>query len=329
MPDRASPYNVPSALYGPRGKPRRVGFEIEFSGISLEQTGAALQAALGGRLEEKSAAECLLHVEGLGDFGIELDWSYLKRKAAATQRLGADTAWVETLSQAAAMLVPIEVVCPPLPVTALDSLDGLVIALREAGAVGTEESFLAAYGVHINVEIPCLDAATLFSYLRAYAILQWWLVEAHRVDLTRRVSPYIDLYSETYVQLLLSQAAPTMTEIFDDYLVCNANRNRALDLLPLLAEIDGDRVRQALDDPRIEARPAFHYRLPNCHIERPGWSLAQPWNIWWAVDELAQRPDDLAELAAAFVDADRPLLGVNRNQWVEFIDRWLKDRRLA
>jgi hypothetical protein len=43
--------------------------------------------------------------------------------------------------------------------------------------------------------------------------------------------------------------------------------------LPLLAEIDSDRVRRFVNDPRIKARPAFHYRLANCHIERADWSV--------------------------------------------------------
>jgi hypothetical protein len=205
----------------------------------------------------------------------------------------------------------------------------MVIALRKAGAIGTEESLLAAYGVHINTEIPALDAATLLSYLKAFAILQWWLVDAHEVDATRRVSPYIDLYPEAYLKQVLSRSGSTMDEIFSDYLAHNASRNRALDLLPLLAEIDEERVRGTVDDPRIKARPAFHYRLPNCHIERPDWSLSASWNTWLVVEQLACRPDDLHELGAAFLDAERLILGVNRSKWTGFIDQWLKDRELV
>jgi len=329
MPTGTPAFKLPSVTSKHDGSPRHVGFELEFSGLTLAETGSALQRALGGRLESKSAAEQVLQVDGLGDFGIELDWSFLKRRAEAAEREGGDSAWLETLSQAAALVVPLEVVCPPIPMTDLDPLNDCVTALRDAGAVGTEESLLAAYGVHINTEIPRLDAATLGSYLRAYAILQWWLVDAHDVDLTRRISPYIDLYSDAYLRLLLSNAAPTMEDIIEDYLAHNASRNRALDLLPLLAEVDEARIRSAVDDPRIKARPTFHYRMPNCHIERPGWSLAFSWNTWCVVEELAQRPDGLEELGAAFLDAERPLLGVNRHQWVEFIGQWIKDRKLV
>ena len=40
--------------------------------------------------------------------------------------------------------------------------------------MGTEELLIAAYGVHVNTEIPRLDTEALFSYLRAFAVLQWW-----------------------------------------------------------------------------------------------------------------------------------------------------------
>jgi hypothetical protein len=227
------------------------------------------------------------------------------------------------------MLVPVEIVCPPIPVPDLAALDPMVDALREAGAVGTEESLLAAYGVHINTEIPRLDAATLSAYLKAFAVLQWWLVDAHAVDVTRKASPYIDLYPQAYLKQVLSRTGPTMADIFADYLEHNASRNRALDLLPLLAEIDEKRVRSAVHDPRIKARPAFHYRMPNCHIERADWSLAGPWNTWCVVERLVDRKHDLDALAAAFLAAERPIMGVSRSNWVGFMDQWLNDHELV
>jgi len=329
MPNHPTRFKSPSVTRKADGSPRTVGFELEFSGLTLERTVDALRSALGGKLQSKTAAQRVLHVDALGDFTVELDWDYLKRKAAEEAQQEEDDEWIEKLSEAAALLVPMEVVCPPVPMTDLESLNSMVGALREAGAVGTEESLLAAYGVHINTEIPCLDAATLFSYLKAFAVLQWWLVEAHEVDASRKISPYIDLYPETYVKRVLCASEPGMEEIFDAYLEYNASRNRALDLLPLLAEIDEDRVRRAVDDPKIKARPTFHYRLPNCDIERSDWSLTSSWNTWWVVEQLAHRPEDLGELSAAFLDADRPILGVSRKGWIEFVDRWLKNHALA
>ena len=100
-------------------------------------------------------------------------------------------------------------------------------------------------------------------------------------------------------------------------------------MLPMLAEIDEPRVRRVVDDPRVKARPTFHYRLPDCHIEQHDWSLRQPWETWITVEKLADRPHDLERLTAAFLDAERPLIGVSRGDWVEYMDRWLQDRELA
>lgn len=311
------------------GSPRRVGFELEFSGLELEQTLMILQQTLGGKPKKKSAAECSLYVEALGHFNIELDWDYLKRKAEEHEQSQQNGEWVDLLAEAANLLVPMEIACPPIPISDLDALLPMVDALREAGALGTEESLLAAYGVHINAEIPSLGANTLFSYLRAFALLQWWLVDAHDVDVTRKISPYIDLYPEAYLRQVLSASQATMEQIFVHYLEHNASRNRALDLLPLLAHIDKDTVRQAVDDPKIKARPAFHYRMPNCHIEREDWSLTDSWNNWWLVEQLADRPDAMDNLSKDFLQSANPLIGVNRSDWVAYIDRWLKENGLA
>lgn len=321
-------YELPPVPYRQDGEHRRVGFELEFSGIDLAQTVAALQTVLKARVVSESAAEVELEVEDLGTFNIEIDWQYLKRKAAE-QGDDEDRDWIEFLSQAAAMLVPIEVVCPPIPVNRLGELEPMVEALRQAGAVGTEESLIAAYGVHINTELPDLEPSTLADYLRAYALLQWWLVDRNPVDLARRISPYIDLYSRAYLHEVWSSSEPDMIRLIDDYLEHNASRNRALDLLPLFAEIDETRVRQTVDDPRVKARPAFHYRMPDCHIENPDWSLCEPWSTWVVVEKLAARRDDLERLGQEFLDQERPLIGVSRDDWVEYIDKWLRDHGLA
>jgi hypothetical protein len=323
-------FKLPTVINKKDGAPRKVGFELEFSGLTLEQTVEALQSSLGGRCQEETPAEQIVRVESLGDFTVELDWNYLKHKAAESGQGEGRNDWLELLGKVASLLVPVEVVCPPIPITNLNALDPMVSALRKAGATGTEESMIAAYGVHINAEIFQLDPEVLFSYVRAFCVLQWWLVEKHEVNTTRKISPYIDLYPDKYVKHVLSSAEnPGIAMICNDYLEYNPTRNRALDMLPLLAEIDAERVSRAVDDPRIKARPTFHYRLPNCNIEHPGWSLAESWNKWWIIEQLAQRPDDLRELSAAFLDAEQPIIGVSRKQWVGFIDKWLKKNELG
>ena len=329
MSEQTQEFWQPPVVLTSAGEARRVGFELEFSGISLDQAADILQRQLGGEFGASTAAQKILQVEELGEFSIELDWDYLQRTAAESAEKQEDGRWLDLLSKTAAFLVPLEVVCPPIPLTKLEQLQPLVAGLRKAGARGTEESLVAAYGVHINTELPQQNAETLFNYLRAFSLLQWWLQDIHEVNNARRISPYIDLYPDAYVRQLLARREPTMDDLFRDYLQHNATRNRALDLLPILAEIDPARVRRSVDDPKIKPRPAFHYRLPNCQIEKPDWSLADPWRIWCVVEELASRPNDLAELAQLFQQADHELLGINHGKWLETVKQWLRDRELA
>lgn len=313
------------------GNPRRIGFELEFSGINLAQTVETVQRVMQASISQQTEAEVELTSEDFGAFNIEIDWSYLKSKAAKESGPNEDRTWVDLLSRVAPLLVPIEVVCPPIPVTRLNELLPMVDGLRDAGAIGTEESFISAYGVHVNVELPNLSSKTIGAYIRAYALLQWWLVDKHRIDIARRISPYIDLYTTAYLRQVLSHPDADMDQIFDDYLEHNPSRNRGLDLLPLLATIDEDRVRAVIDDPRIKARPAFHYRLPDCRIEHHDWSLQVPYNSWLVVEKLMAMPEAVAELSAEFlsIERQRPLLDISRTDWVEYIDRWLKDHALV
>ncbi|KZX61898.1 hypothetical protein A3724_06700 [Alcanivorax sp. HI0033] len=311
-----------NALKNTAGKVRTVGFELEFSGITFRDTARVVCDTLNGKVTDETAAEVCVQTDH-GDFNIELDWDFLKTAAANAGETVDEL--LHPLSKAAALLVPVEVVCPPLPVTSLTILDGMVEALRKAGATGTEESLIAAYGVHINAEVPALDAPTIHRYLRAFGLLQWWQIEANDVNLARRISPYIDLFEESYIKLLLTRDEPDIATLIDDYLEHNPTRNRALDMLPLFAEIDADRVRATVDDPKIKSRPTFHYRLPNCQIDDPQWSLNASWLRWCWVEQLANDDASLQALGKDFLTADRPLLGVDRGAWVKRIARWMEN----
>lgn len=321
-PTLPPPFRAPPVWFRADGQPRRVGVELEFSSLSPTDTATTVRAALGGRITVISEAEQHIEVPTLGGFQVELDWAFLKRKARELAPDEPGHEWLQPLSEAAQWLVPVEVVCPPLPFDQLPRLTPLIDALREAGATGTDDSPIAAYGVHLNCEIPAPDGDHLDRYLRAFALLQWWLVDRQHLDLARRLSPYIDLWGEDYLCHLLAQPGRQRTSLIDDYLAFNPSRNRALDLLPLFAAIDEARVRKVVDDPRIKARPAFHYRLPDCRIEQPDWSLADAWNPWCAVETLAADRPALDRLGHDFLAARQPLIGVIRRDWVAHVDAW-------
>ncbi|MDV6249814.1 amidoligase family protein [Vibrio sp. EA2] len=308
---------------------RRVGFEIEFTGLTIGDTTQILQKVFGGELEQKSAVEYVLHTPEFGKFKVELDWEFLKNTALDAKVKDDGHEWVNFLHQVASSVVPLEIVSPPIPLDKLEKLDELIPVLRKAGAKGTDDSVVAAFGVHINPELPSLDVETIHRYLQSFGLLQWWLNEAHDVNLARKISPYIQLYSEEYVELLLSKTYQDRNALIDDYLTHNPSRNRALDMLPLFAFIDEDKVNKAVKDSKVNQRPTFHYRLPDCLIENTNWSFATSWNIWYQVEALAADPQALDFLSGRFKEMSLPLIGVKRNDWVKEVSQWIKSRELG
>jgi len=317
-------YVVPAQTLNPTGQTRRVGFELEFSGIELLQVVALAADALQARSEVHNQAEATLST-GLGDFIIEVDSELAKTLAQrweATREGGLESdhigKWAVNLTTE---LVPVEVVCPPIALDQLHELNPLVDTLRSNGALGTSGSLLYAFGLHINPELADLSPQHLVAYLKAYVIAQDWLVRKHKVDFTRRLTPYIDLYPAAYIQRVLNyDEAVSQQQLIDDYLSHNATRNRALDLLPLLKHLDEQQIRDRIPDSRIKARPTFHYRLPNCEIDRKDWNLARSWNIWCVLEALVENEPLLARLVAQYQAYDPPLVAPTEKPWFSELD---------
>ncbi len=322
-------FKTPPLTTTEKDQVRCVGYEIEFTGLTIGDVTRILQSVFGGELEKKSDVEYVLQTSEYGKFKAELDWEFLKNTALEAKVNDDGHEWVEFLHRIASNVVPLEIVSPPFPLDKLHKLDELIPALRNAGAKGTDDSVVAAFGVHINPELPAFDVQTVHSYLKAFGLLQWWLNEAHDVNLARKISPYIQLYSEDYVHLLLTKHCSDINTLIDDYLTHNPSRNRALDMLPLFAFLNEDKVTAAVSDSKVNKRPTFHYRLPDCLIENPQWSFATSWNIWYWVEVLANDADSLAYLSDRFLDMQLPLIGVKRNEWIKEANQWIKDRELG
>lgn len=309
------------------GRPRTVGIELEFSGITHAQTTNAVAAWTGQTAEYQSLVEATVHHPELGKFEIEVDWRYLKEAAQEQQITEGSDNWVKLLRQVARLVVPVEVVAPPITLSQLPLLEGLITQLRTAGAQGTGESPLAAYGLHLNPEVPALSSAAITPYLQAFVLLQWWLEERHHVDMTRRLSPYVHLYPEAFMDVVLSyRQPPCMDHLLQDYFAHNPTRNRALDLWPIFAEYAPERVETLMHEPLIKARPTFHYRLPNCEVDRPDWQLWHEWERWLVVERLAADADSLRHLTERFFSLKRPLLGVSKSHWIDVVTQWLKSQ---
>ncbi len=307
------------------GEPRHVGVEIELAGLGVEALSSLVAASVDGRVERLSRYEHRIIGDARGDWGVELDFAFLKRRGRRSGNDGVPEDALEAMIRLGAeQLVPVEVVSPPLPIDELGGVDRLIESLRRAGARGTGDGLTYAFGLQLNPELPALDATTVTRYLQAFLCLHDWLKERARVDLTRRLTAYIDPFPRDYVRRVIDPGyTPGLATLADDYLAANPTRNRALDLLPLLAHIDGERVRAAVDDPRIKPRPALHYRLPNSEVGRPGWGIMAAWADWLAVERLAADPSRLAGVCTAYAEhLDQPLSGLV-HPWSEQAGTWL------
>lgn len=316
----------------PEGEPRRIGVEIEMAGVSLEIMAEAVKAEFGGQIEPDSAFVARVRDTDVGDFQLELDARVLKDRAYREHlaRLGielddSDKAALDRwLADAAGRLVPHEIVAPPIPVADLPRLDRVRAALQQAGAQGTERSFLYAFGLQINIEIHRTDAEWLLAILRSFLLMAEVLTAAGAIDLARRLSPYIRAFPGPFIRHMLDpDFQPDQAGLIDAYLAHSPTRNRPLDLLPLFAHLDPERIDAApVEHELIKPRPAFHYRLPNCEIDDPDWSLARPFNGWVEVERLAANPERLERLSREYLERPGQALGRWADDWSQRLRDW-------
>ena len=337
MSANPSSLTLPPHQLNASGKPRRVGFEFEFAGVGLETTAALIKELYGGEVQFGGAFQCQVRETELGPFIVELDARALQDRAYLQflQRVGIDLEqneqdWLDrVLARLAGTVVPHEVVCPPVPLPQAHRLEELREALRRAGAQGTHSAVHYAFGLHINAEAPDLKAETIICVLKAYLLLRDALRRFGATDLSRRLSQFIKDFPEPYVrQVIDPDYWPDTPTLIQHYLMANPTRNRALDLLPLLAEIDRDALPPVLrDNPLVKARPAFHYRLPNCAVDEPDWSLGREWRRWVGVERLAEDRDALQRLGAQYLQRrNEPLTGIHA-AWALETGPWLTGDR--
>ena len=296
---------LPAWRYNAADQLRRVGVEIEMNGLGLDGLSDTVARLLGLTVTARGRYERALHGDPAGDWEVEVDFRLLKQWGREVDKRPAE----EALKRLAEPLVPLELVSPPLPLDRLADVERIIVALRAAGAKGTSDAITNAFGMQLNPELPNTDASTITRYLKAYLCLQDWLFERAHVNLARRATPYVDPLPASYARKVVEPSYwPALDALIDDYLADNPTRNRALDLLPLFAFVDEARVRRAVDDPLVKARPTFHYRLPNSEIHRPDWDFAGVWNDWLQVERLAADDARLAACCAAYSKfRERPL----------------------
>ena len=336
-------YLLPPRMTDEHGRPRRAGFEFEFGNLPILQTAEALRSQLGGELEAKSPFEAILTGSSIGRLKIERDADILKsvKYRKWLEQLGVEFSpgtlahEIEAnIDNASRMLVPCEVVTEPIPFDRLHLLDTLVATLNSLGAEGTQHSQIYAFGLHINPSLPSRDAATLTRYLQSFLLLHSWIIEASNIDVTRRfLTKYIDPFPQEYMELVLTNTyAPAMERLIADYMQHNPTRNRALDLLPILCEFNQQQVLDALNEDErnlVKGRPAFHYRLPDCKVNVPDWSVADPWNQWVFIEKLAADGNLLHELIGEWRSCNEKFSLTPRASWTQRLTTLLSEKYFA
>jgi hypothetical protein len=334
MSEQASALPLPPLAKRVDGHPRRIGVEIEFGGLGVDEAAALVAEQLDGDLESISRYEREVSGDPAGAWSVELDFGLLKnlgRRDRDDDDFGdaIESLAEDALRRVSEPIVPVEVVSPPLPMSRLGEVDQLILRLREAGARGTGDEPAFAFGLQLNPELPDTDADTVRQYLQAFLCLEDWLRKRAKVDLTRRLTFFADPFPKDYVRKCVDpEYAPNRDRLIDDYLADNPTRNRALDLMPLFAHLDAERVRGRVDDPRIKARPTLHYRLPNSEVDEPGWGLGAIWHDWLVLERLAVDPVKLEDLCSDYADfLDRPLARLS-GDWPQTCQQWLRKNRL-
>lgn len=297
---------------GAAGETRKVGIEIEFAGVQCGRAAEVVASVFGGAVTRQDTFRYNVGTERYGAFRVELDIQLvhapeaqdaLENKAGGQFVEDVRHGLREAVGEIGSTFIPAEVVAPPVPYDELGAMDDLARALRAAGAAGTGEALMYAFGLHLNPECASLEPDYLLTVLRAYLLAEDWLRQEIHLDRTRRLLPFADPFPAAYVRLVADPGyAPDFPTMVDDYIEYNPTRNRGLDMLPVFGHIDGDFLRSRLDERRVSTRPAFHYRLPNASPDDPDWSIVGEWNRWVVVEKLADRPELMAEMGRAYLD---------------------------
>ncbi len=325
-----SKLRLPPRDHNFEGNRRRVGVEIEFAAVSPSRVATRVAKLYGGTAEQEDPHR--FHIRGtrLGNFLVELDTQYAHRapgevgpSASGLQGL------METFSNAmrelygdlGSLVIPYEVVCPPIDVEQLPELEALLLALREEGAQGTRDNLLHAFGVQFNPDIATRDPQWILAVLKAEILLSEWLRSIISVDMARRILAFADPFPKAYIHIILKDEYwPDIDQLIEDYLIYNPTRNRELDMLPLFLWLDADRVRRKIPDKLVKPRPTFHYRLPDANIRELRWSLTLEWNCWCVVERLAEDREILSEMGKSYLENDLSILS---EDWALRCTEWL------
>lgn len=308
---------------------RKVGLEIEYSGVSLNQASSIVKDLFGGNIERVTSAILKVRDTELGDFTLEIDAMPLKKlaeNATKNDKKGKES-FIGDISgniskfanNIGSQIAPFEIISPPILISKLSKMEDLRRALLHAGAKDTKENIYYAFGLHINPEVCSTDPKYITRHIQSFLLLAPKLNQVHNIDLARSVTSFIDPFPKSYMQLIINnEYQPNITELINDYYKYNPTRNRALDMLPLFSYIDEKLIKELYGEKeKINKRPTFHYRLPNCELADENWSINKEWKRWLEVENLASDESLIQDLTEKW--------NLHQEKWISLDSEWIKE----
>ncbi|MCK0149506.1 amidoligase family protein [Marivita sp. S6314] len=300
------------------GEPRRTGVEVEFSGLTMEDTCRTITDHLGGDVVAQDAFLVSIKDTEIGTITVELD---------TPARHASDNRLVKKGLEIAQAVVPLEIISEPLELSGLETFNTVIGVLRRAGAAGSRSGALLGFGVHLNPEAVDPNGAFTVATLRAYALLEPYLRHIEDLDLTRRALPFVQPWPDAFVSDLVASPATSLSDLFPLMAGHLTTRNHGLDVFPLLKHVDEARFAASFPDDKTSARPTFHFRLPDCRIDEPDWDLTQPWALWHLVETVADTPDLLNDLSTAW--SERRARFWRSDDWITDVAALLEKHNLG
>ena len=321
---------LPPVTENAEGAPRRVGLELEFAGIEPRDAADIIVSLYGGTVGKEHRYEYNIRDTELGEFRVELDARILQKMARQDmfEKLGIQMD-VDSIRQSiedvvdamARSVVPLEIVMPPVAITDLERLEELRKLLQENKAEGTHASLVHAFGMHMNIESPNLEIPTILKYLRSFIIVYPWLLEKLNIDISRRISPFVDPFPDEYAARILDPGyEPDQEGFVEDYIDYNPTRNRPVDMMPILGMLNPGLIEPVMEGEKNLPRPTFHYRLPNSRIDDPEWSFITEWNYWLVVEKLAANDEMLRKLARLYLQRKKKTVISFYREWANTVN---------